>query len=62
MLFIDMFHYESYFFRDKELGLKKDPSSSGPYIPQLPIEGSENELESYRALAQDMIVLINVMT
>ena len=49
------------FFSDKELGLKKDSSNSCPYIPQLPIEGSENELKSYRALAQDMIILINVI-
>ena len=38
----------------------KKPTSGGQYIPQLPDEGSESELDQYRTLAQEMIVLINV--
>ena len=42
------------------LGDKRGVSSLTNYIPQLPEEGIEDELDTYRTLAQEMIMLINV--
>ena len=49
--FLQFFHFRSD---------KKGPSFYGSYIPDLPAEGSDGELENYRNIAQEMIVLINV--
>lgn len=40
--------------------IAKKPVSIDQYIPTLPSEGAEDELDQYRTLAQEMIVLINV--
>ena len=44
-------------YRDQ---LPKRPQTGSQYIPELPDEGSVGELDTYRTMAQEMIVLINV--
>ncbi len=51
-----------YFFISNRIDKNKSQSFYTDYIPSLPVEGREGELEDYRNITQEMIVLINVRT
>ena len=49
--------YTLYCYRS---GQKKGFSFYSDYVPELPVEGCDGELDMYRTIAQDMIGLVNV--
>ena len=44
----------------KPVALTDDGSSAGPYVPQLPANGCDNELLEYKSLVKKMSETINV--
>ena len=39
---------------------RRGSPSISDYVPELPVEGCDGELDMYRTIAQDMIGLVNV--